>query len=152
MTVLDTTNHLIRRDRAVRQIANHLADQDVYLITVPHGALESAVDTLDPITPWQAYVDNGSGLVLRSGMREPVALAAQLYTTVAVLVVPKSVDPEVLSSALRQPLPPDGSQDLLILRSRTGPIHWPLLFVDAVDQVDPIAAAQLRAHGIPAAT
>ncbi|MEU2625743.1 hypothetical protein [Kitasatospora sp. NPDC007106] len=147
MTDPDATNHLMLRSRAVQEIAHHITRHDAYLITVPPGMLTSAARALDAVTTWQAYIDNGSGVVLRTGLIR--AVRPNDRATAAVIAVPKTVDPAVLGKALRYPLPADGSRDLLVLRGRTGPIHWPLLFVDAIDQVDPVAAAQLRAHSLP---
>jgi hypothetical protein len=143
------TNELLHRDRAALEISGRIAGEADYLITVPPGALLPLCDTLDALTSWTAYLDSGTPLVVRAERSGTVRNIALRGAAAGVIIAPKAVPAAALTEALGQLLPPDGSQDLIVLTSPDGgPIFWPLLFVDALDLIDPDAAAQLRASRI----
>lgn len=144
------TNELLHRDRAALEISGRIAGEADYLITVPPGALLPLCEALDALTSWTAYLDSGTPLVVRTERSGTLRNVALRGAAAGVISVPKAVPAAALAEALSQPLPPDGSEDLIVLTSPDGgPIFWPLLFVDALEIVDPAAAAQLRAHHIP---
>ncbi|MFE2828478.1 hypothetical protein [Streptomyces sp. NPDC059271] len=145
-----TAHDLLTRDDAVRQIAQHIADRDAYVITAPPGALPRLSATLDELPHWTAYLDNGLPVAMRTGNASTLLVADALMETAGVIVVPKTVPASAVGQVVGQSMARDGSQDLVVLMPPDGgPIFWPLLFVDALDVVDPVVAAQLRAHHIP---
>lgn len=144
-----TSNELLDRDQAVKNIAAHIADRDAYVITAPPDTLPRLSRTLDGVPSWSAYLDNGTPVILRTDRAGALIVADLLVETAGVLIVPKTVPAAALSRVVGQDVPADGSQDLVVLMPHEGPIFWPLLFVDALDIVDPQVAATLRAHHIP---
>lgn len=143
------TNAPIGRDRATKGIADHIADRDAYVVTVPPYALLSLARSLTDLPAWNAYLDIGTPLIMWTDKAEVLLLTGTLLETATVVVVPKTVPPATLSRVVGQGVAEDGSQDLVILRPRGGPTPWPTLFVDALEIVDPRAATELRAHDIP---
>lgn len=143
------TNELISRATAVQQIADHIADRDHYVITAPPEALAALAQTLRLVDTWAGYLDNGAGMILRTDRPGVLAISNLLAPAVGVITVPKTVPAAVLTEALGQEVPDDGSQDIVILMPGGPPAYFPLLFVEALDIVDPRTAAQLRAHHIP---
>lgn len=139
----------IDRAHAVKRIADHLADRTSWVVTAPPDMLAPLAEALGTIPGWTAYLDGGLPLVLRTDQADVLLAADALVATAAVLTVPKTVDASTLGAALSHPMPSDDAQDVLILRADNGPIYWPLLFVDAVDIVDPQCAAELRANHLP---
>ncbi len=145
-----TSNHILDRDEAVQRIAGHIADRDAYVVTAPPYTLPTLSRTLDSLSGWFAYLDSGTPAILHTDRAGALLVADLLMDTAAVIVVPKTVAAAELSKVLGQDVPADGSQDLVVLMPPDGgPIFWPLLFVDALEVVDPPVAAQLRAHHIP---
>lgn len=141
------TNELLNRDKAVRQIADHIADRDSYVITVPPTKLGALAAALAKHVPsWNAYLDNATGMILRTPLAGTVRFAERFAPTAAVVTVPKTIPAGRLSEALGQPVPPDGSQDIVILCTPGQAIFFPTVFVDALDIVDPHVAARLRAN------
>lgn len=138
----------IDRGQAVHRIAAHLADRDSYVITVPPDLVDTVAENLASIPERTLYLDGGLPAVLRTDQASVLAVTGALTATAAVLVVPKTVPAAALTKALGQHVPEDGSQDIVVLMA-DGPIVWPLLFVDALEVVDPRAAGQLRASNLP---
>ncbi|MDJ0341777.1 hypothetical protein [Streptomyces sp. PH10-H1] len=137
------------RPQAVKRIADHIADRDSYVITVPPDALTSFAHRLCDIPDWNAYLDNGTGTVLHTGHALTLLACDLIIETAAVVIVPKTVPTAVLTEAVGRDVPADGSQDIVILTGPAGrPVFWPLLLVDAIEIVDPAVAAQLRANQI----
>lgn len=140
----------ISRATAVTTVAGHIADRDAFVITVPPNVLGDVTHGLRDVDGWTAYLDSGTPVILQTDRVSVLAVTGAIILSAAVVTVPKTVPAAVLSKALGQTIPDDGSQDLVVLHGADGePIVWPLLFVDALDQVDPIAAAQLRAAHTP---
>ncbi|NUP17100.1 MAG: hypothetical protein HOZ81_13525 [Streptomyces sp.] len=143
------TFSLLQRPEAVRAIADTLADRTAYLITLPPGAAPLLAPSLDGIDGWTAYLDNGSGDVLATSDTGILCLAQAECLSSGAVRIPKSVHLDVISQIIRHRVPTDGSKDVFILTSKGGqPAYWPLLLVDAIDQVDAVMAARLRAHGV----
>ncbi len=96
-------------------------------------------------------LDCGLAAVLRvDDARTITGTAALLAITgtpvVAVVLIPKTVPAKRISKALGCPVPADGSRDLLVVgEGHDEPAAWPMLFVDALADADPTAAAQLYA-------
>ncbi|RPE34776.1 hypothetical protein [Kitasatospora cineracea] len=141
---------LIPREEAVRRLADTLADRTEYLITIPPGIGPQLAAGLDRVERWTALLDVGAPEVLSTGDLGAFQQAHGLVPVGGVLIVPKTVPHQAVSKLVRQRIPADGSQDVLLITDRNGaPTYWPLLLVDAVDRVDPILAAQLRANSLP---
>lgn len=143
---------LITRRAAVDAIAAHIADRTAFIVLAPPKLLGEVITRLRHVPGWTGYLDTGRDSVARGDAAEFVTLGrvAQAFGTpaIAVMTVPKTVPAARLSRALRQPIADDGSQDILVIRGESGPIHWPMLFVDALEQVEPAAAAQLHAEDL----
>lgn len=147
---------LVDRQDAVAAIAAHLADRTAFIINIPPALISTAVEHLESIPGWTGHFDNGTPAVLRTGAGSLSLGVAQLLEALgapftAVVTVPKTVPAADLGRALDRDIPADGSQDIIGLYEG-GPIVWPMLFVEALDRVDPQAAAQLRASGIEIAS
>lgn len=142
---------LITRRDAVNAIAQHLTDRTAFIVFASPALLAEAADRLKEVPGWTGYLDTGDPLVTEADCRTFTALGALAgvfgIPVAAVLVIPKTVPAAVLSRALRQRVAADGSQDILVVHGRQR-VHWPLLFVDALQRVDPAAAAQLHANSI----
>lgn len=144
-----TTSSVIDRVTAVDDLTAAIRGCTHYLIVTPPAAVATVAERLDGIPGWTAYVDSGTPVVLRTGLGTAVAMTAALTTSVAVILVPKSVPAATLTEVLGQDIPADGSQDLVLIHGPDGdPIVWPLLFLDAIGAVDPAAAAQIHAEAI----
>lgn len=142
------TYTLLSRDTAVQRIADTLADRSSYVITLPPGAAETLAAGLAGIDDWTAYLDNGTDDVLTTSNLLALRLSQLTCPNAGALVIPKTVNRRSVGRLVNQPIPPDGSKDVIVLTGHPGqPALWPLLFVDAIDLVDPITAARLRAHG-----
>ncbi len=143
-----TTNPL-DRDRAVADIASAIADRTAFVILGPPHMLPALGYRLTSMPDWTAYIDSGNPLVLRSQDAVTLCIVPTLLPAAAVVTVPKTVPAAALSEALGQHVPDDGSRDLVMLHDGDAqPIVWPMLFVDALERVDPKAAAQLRVDDI----
>lgn len=141
----------IPRPQAIKEIATHLADRDTFVIIIPPDLIGSAAHALRH-TDTTYYLDNGTPFLLctsRTGtsrLNVPRLIAAlNMSPTVCVATVPKTVPAIELSKALAQPIPEDGSQDVVILQRPGHPVVWPMVFVDALEIVDPEAAKSIRA-------
>ncbi len=138
---------VIPRESAVHRIAAHITDRDVWLITVPPSLLPTVAEALGDVPGWLGYVDNGTGLILTTDRPMAIIATAVFIASTAVVAVPKTVPAAVLAEALGRDVPADGSQDLILLHEG-GPIVWPMLFVEALDRVEPAVAAHLRANDL----
>ncbi|SOB84234.1 hypothetical protein [Streptomyces sp. 1331.2] len=143
--------NLIPRETAVRRLADVLSDRTEYLVTIPPGVGQALAAGLDLVGHWTAYLDVGAPEVLVTSDLTTFRGTHMLVPTGGVVTIPKTVHHRAVSRLVRQRIPADGSRDVLLITDRSGgPTYWPLLLVDAVDRVDPVLAAQLRAHGTPA--
>lgn len=140
------------RDTAVRRIAARLADRTHYVMSVPPPAIVAVATGLRDVPDWSAYLDAGLPAVMRCHDARALAVLAVLSGPMcAVVTVPKTVPPDVLSTITRTEVPADGSRDVLIVHlGEDVPMIWPLLFVDALAVLDPAVAAQIRAYDISA--
>lgn len=144
-----TTATPIARTRAVKDIAAHLADRDTFVLCVDPTLNESAADALHGIDA-TIYVDNGTELILRTNDTRLLTVMTALIPCMAVFLIPKTVPAAVLSEALGEHVPDDGSRDIVMLGAAPGrPMFWSLLFVDALQRVDPQVANTIRAAHIP---
>lgn len=143
---------LITRRAAVDAIAAHLADRTAFIVFAPPVLLAEVVGRLRSLPGWTGYLDTGRHTVVQADTAEFSALGRVTRVlgtpAAAVLAIPKTVPAAQLAAALRREVAADGSQDILVISADGGPIHWPMLFVDALEQVDPAAAAQLHAEAI----
>lgn len=143
----------IDRELAAEHIASRIKARDSYVITAPPSALSRLSESFEDISGWAAYLDTGLELVLRTDSASVLLVtdvvdSLMSATTAAVIVVSKTVPASVLATAVGQEVPADGSRDLLVLHAAEGVVFWPTLFVDALDIVDPLVAAQLRAQSL----
>lgn len=141
---------VIDRTKVVSQIADHLADRDSYIIVAPPDAIFGLVEQLANVPNWSGYVDQGINLVLHTTGTPALAFIALMGVPATVVIaVPKTVPADVLRKAFGQPIPADGSRDIVILHGKDDqPMIWPLLFVDALTKVDPKAAAEIYANDL----
>lgn len=140
-------NRLIGRGRALRFISEALADRTHFLLVPPAQRGAEVAELLDGTgISWTGYIDSGQDTVLRVDQASLMLVTEQLARRTAILItVPKTVPAEQLSSALDQTIQADGSQDLILMTDDSEQLLWPMLFVDALDQIDPVEAARLRA-------
>jgi hypothetical protein len=140
-------NRLIGRGRALRFISEALADRTHFLLVPPVQRGTEVAELLDGAgIPWTGYIDSGQDTVLRVDQASLMMVTEQLARrTAALITVAKTVPAEQLSSALDQAIAADGSQDLILMTDDGKQLHWPMLFVDALDRIDPVEAARLRA-------
>lgn len=140
------TNH----DTAADQIAAHLADRDAFVILADVDMYHDLVRCLDTLDDWTAYVTSADGSILITGDR-PVMdvhgiMATLLGTFHAMLfTVPKTVPAAALGKAIGTFVPVDGSKDIIFCHRPGTVMSWPMVFVDAMRQVDPKVAMQLEA-------
>lgn len=142
---------LITRRAAVDAIARHLADRTAFVVFAPPAQLAETVRRLHAVPDWTGYLDTGDPLVTEADSAMCVALGALAgvfgVPTAAVFVVPKTVPAARLGRALGHLIPADGSQDVIGVVDGER-VAWPLLLVDALERVDPAAAAHLHANSL----
>lgn len=133
----------LRRDDAVKQLSNHVADRDRFLIAVSLRAFAQYeyAFAAGSIAGWTAYVDMGGPSVMRTESPGLLSAFTRGQSGSLVLAVPKTVPAAVLGAVFGQDFPEDGSRDLIDLDSD----FWPSLVFDALETVSPSEAAQIRA-------
>ncbi|MFI1937713.1 hypothetical protein ACH44C_11005 [Streptomyces purpureus] len=146
---LTSTHELIPRAHALQHIATRLDAQDHYLIASPPDTLGRLMTNLEDIPSWMAYVDNGSPTILRTERPGAVRLAGRILAVAAVVVVAKTVPRRDVMAALNRETNPGHTEDIFVLTTPGGRTWWPVLFAEALDLVDPAAAAELRNDGLP---
>jgi len=143
---------VIARADAVHAIANRLADRDAFVLLVPPAMVPTAAHRLADVTGWTGYLDTGAPIVLRTSNSQvlttlPLVVSHFGTTITAVITIPKTIPAATLRTTLGADIPADGSKDIVAIHE-SGPLVWPLLFVDALTQVDPAAAAHLHANDL----
>ncbi len=143
---------ILGRAEAVDAIASAIADRDAFVIIVPPTLVTALAAPLGDVPAWTAYVDNGTPMVLTTTDAAALSIVDLLgVPAAAVVTVPKTVPATVLTQAIGQEVPADGSQDIVLLADpETGFMVWPVLFLDALAKVDPKAAAAIRATDLTA--
>ncbi len=153
------TTTTLTREQAVTRISAPIADRFAYVIlTTPDALTAGLPERLTLLPPgWLAYLDRGDDCVLETDNAGAISLAAALFPVAVIITVPKTIPASVLSEALGQEVPPDGSQDLIMLTTDLekacgwpGPERqvWPEIFLDALDRVDPDMVSAIRAAAI----
>lgn len=138
----------ITRDRAVTDLAGHFADRDAFVMMVNPTHLAALVERLHLLPEWTAYIDASADDVIRTDDPGVLLLMDVLMPRAVVLTIPKTVPAAVIGDALDEPFPDDGSRDILMLGFTPGaPMVWSLLFLDALERVDPAMVAEIRAAG-----
>jgi hypothetical protein len=141
-------NRPIGRARAVRFVCEALADRTHFLLLPPAGRAAEVAALLDGAEiPWVGYLDNGMELALRTDQAALLAVTESFAPLAVVMTVPKTVPAAKLANLLDREIPADGSRDLLVLTDSEH-TQWPMLFVAALDKVDPKAAASIRANAV----
>jgi hypothetical protein len=150
VTVTAPAVQLHTRENALTHLVAAIADRTAFVV-VPAPTLTVEVATgLAALPAWSAFLDNGGDDVLEMHDATVVAALLVLAGGVCTFVVPRTVPAADLGAVLGQCVPEDGSQDVVFVLDDEARAWWPLLFIDAVDQVDAIAAAQIRAVAVPA--
>lgn len=141
------TATLIERSEAVTRIGQHITAREHYLITTPPGRALDFLDRLD--VEWVAYADTGAPLVLITDEPAPVRITAHLVPLALVVAIPKTAPRESLDRAFVDGFSGSDTHDLVAITEPDSTVtYWPRLFIDALDSVDPISAAQMRAQAI----
>jgi hypothetical protein len=147
----------VPRGEAVRDIAAHVADRDAFIVSAPPDALVESTARLKDLPDAVCYLDCGFQAVVR--VRSPhlgecaaIARCQLPGTAAAVFIVSKTIAADRLSKLLRLDLcgvaiPADGSQDLLLLQTRSL-FDLPALVVDAIGMCDPAFAAEIYANDL----
>ncbi|MFE5560223.1 hypothetical protein [Streptomyces sp. NPDC056544] len=146
-------------ESAARDLSRTLAARTHYALGVAglHGGLLTALFSMpDTII----YASNPTDTVLRISVIEDqdmsclgtvMSSAAFAPTLAAVAMVRKTETNRLsLSQLLGQALDPRDEQDIILDQgdnTLTGPV--PALLIDAIDCINPVAAAQMRASGSP---
>jgi hypothetical protein len=129
------------RADAVKEISNHVADRDRFVIAVSLRSFEPYAFGNGTVPTWTAYIDMGGPSVLRTTSPDLLAAQTRAALGTAVLTVPKTVPAALLGAVFGTALPEDGSRDLIDLTTES----WPSLVLDALEVVDPLDAALMRA-------
>jgi hypothetical protein len=151
----------IPREQAVEQLAAAIADRRDYLIPAPslNRAVGYALHLVGLPATW--YLDSGQALVMRISGRAgddtlagltAIGLVVNRDAVTGVGVIPKS--PRARARFERVIGRPIGPGEDLIIAVEPDPageprIAWPTLAVDAIDRLDPVAAARIRAGHLP---
>jgi hypothetical protein len=138
----------VPRGDTVAVIAARYKKRDAYLVAAGPGQVPSALARLALVAEATVYLDQG-GKTLMSVTGAALQVMPDLIETaapaVAVWVVPKSVPAARLGKALGDSIPADGSRDLIVLTADDGKhAAYPLILVEAIEQVDPATAAHIR--------
>jgi hypothetical protein len=145
---------IIARDDAVHTIAGHLADRDAFVVLVPPGMVPTVADRLTTVPSWTGYLDAGLPTLLHTNSGKaliilPLLVPHTAANANAVITIPKTIPAATLAKALGQHIADDGSKDIVLIHETgPGPLAWPMVFIDALAQVDPAAAAQLHANDL----
>lgn len=132
------------RADAAKEISNHVADRDRFVIAVSLSAFGGRVYPFcnGAVPTWTAYIDmGGDSAVLRTTTPELLAAHTRTALGTAVLTVPKTVPAAVLGAVFNQAFPEDGSRDLIDLTTDSAPA----LVLEAMEIVNPLDAALMRA-------
>jgi hypothetical protein len=139
----------VPRATVEKRLAGHIADRDAFVIVgCPPDWVGELAETLREISTWTGYLDAGISTVLRTSNPGVLTLVAALAPVAVVVTIPKTVPAAEIAAALGQPIPDDGSQDLVMLCDPDRPAIWPVLFVDALAKVDPKTAATIYASDL----
>ncbi len=145
----DTTAAVLDRGDALRELADAIAGRHHFVVPLAPEEFQQVEQINQALPGGCCYLDAGQPTVLRL-RPAPRALSAFLRLLPlplgVVLVAPKT--PEArrrLSHAGDRPIPINDQQDLVIPYYDGEGLVFPLLFVDALDLADPVAAARLRA-------
>jgi hypothetical protein len=147
----DAIPHVMPRAEAAARIGGHYANRDAYLIIAGPGEITTAMTRLGAVPGCACYLDNGTDdiLALTGPAVAVLPVVMELLppeSMAGVLTVPKTVSADRLSTALGQEIPADQSRDVVMLMAQDGKhLSWPMFFVEALDEVDPAAAARIRA-------
>jgi hypothetical protein len=129
------------RADAVKEISNHVADRDRFVVAVSLAFFEAYAFCNGTIPSWTAYIDMGGPSVLRTTSPDLLAAQTRAALGTAVLTVPKTVPAALLGAVLGQALPEDGSRDLIDLTAG----YQPALVFGALAVVNPLDAALMSA-------
>lgn len=146
---MSTPTGMLAREHAVEVVADCIRRRMHYVVVGAPSLVSGVMQRLsDQKHTWSAFVESAAPVILvtnEEAVVEVMTMLAGPDSHIIVLTVPKSVPASVLADIVGQPVPADGSQDLFVLSALNEQIQWPVLFIDALDEVDPVAASQIRA-------
>ena len=140
---------IIPRSEVVTRLAARFKERDAYMVAAGPGEVPSAAARPAPLGEATAYLDRGDDTVMTvtgTALKVmPDVTEAAPGQAAAVWVIPKTVATARLGSALGGDIPADGSRDLIMITTHDGGhTAYPMILVDAIGQVDPQAAADIR--------
>ncbi|MEU6339897.1 hypothetical protein ABZ883_02965 [Streptomyces sp. NPDC046977] len=137
------TTTQLDRARAVKRIADHLADQDSFVLAISARMLAPLAPKLGRLVPtWAAYLDTGEGQVTRTDHLDTLRLLANASSASVVVTIPKTVPATAVGEVFAIKVQVDGLRDFLDLDRD----YWPALMFDALEGVDPVSARVIRAR------
>jgi hypothetical protein len=146
----DRSTTPVARARAIKDIADALADRTSFVLVVAQHLNETVGSALDGIDA-NVYIDGGIDSVLRTDQpRALIPMSALAKQCAAVILVPKTVSAGELSAALGTPVADDGSQDVVYLiegYDESGYANVPQLFLEALKRLGPDDVARVRPAG-----
>lgn len=150
-----SSDGFLDRETALREIAAGYRDRSHYLVCLPPGTLPVFKRQLEGL-PCRILLDQGLDTVLATSSAD-VARAVDVLTRslrpsgggVGVVLVPKTVSRALLEKRLNLPSS-DDDEDIMCVQLGEQ-MMFPTLLTDAIDLVDPIDAAQIRAQAVPCA-
>ncbi|MFI9274638.1 hypothetical protein ACIGXM_28610 [Kitasatospora sp. NPDC052896] len=142
---------VIDRNTALWRVAKAYRDRTHFIATVSPGMAGEVAQRLEGLRGWEMLLDSGGGAILATSSSGLVEVTDKLSAveSAGVVLASKSVDSAELGDRLGQEIP-EGKDLFVIGDADDGELMvWPTLFVDALDLVDPVAAAQMRAQMTP---
>ncbi|WP_181799024.1 hypothetical protein [Kitasatospora acidiphila] len=145
----------VDRETAVREIAAGYRDRSHYLVCLPPGTLAVLSRQLKGL-PCRMLLDQGLDAILATSSAD-VARAVDVIARslrpsggcVGVVLVPKTVSRALLEKRLNLPSS-DDDEDIMCVQLGEQ-MMFPTLLIDAIDLVDPVNAARIRAQAVPCA-
>ncbi len=144
-----STQTILERPDALHEIADAIGDRRHFIVLLSPETSPHTPDFIRALPGASCYLDAGLPTVLRM-QPPPRALPALLQLLPlrcgVILVAPKTPEGRRRLGRLgSRPGSTADEQDLVLPYHEGEGFAFPLLFVDAVDLVDPVGAAQLRA-------
>lgn len=142
---------LVHRTEVIDALASHMDASDAYIIVpATDGSTAGLITALEDLHNWTAYVDCGTDAIAVTNAAAIVWVVAKLAPRIAMVVtIDKSESGDTLAEVLGIYAPEDDEQDIFILADQDGPLAWPMMFVSAVEKVDPDGAAMFYADAVP---
>lgn len=139
---------MVPRERAVKAISATYGDKTDIILA---GPLDRVGGVLQHIPSAVCYLDAGTRTILvtrGTGETQSIVLyqISQYAPMAAIIAIPKATPETALTAA---GIDVTGSEDICLVASNDDQLMcYPILLVDAIDLMDPVLAAQLRAQGV----